>query len=306
MNPVQAALIVALAMTGAPGKSPADAHAKFIAATPVAAVQRLADVYNARSVPGLDGLLTADYRFHFSGGDAAGSRYAQGLTREQEMTSTTAMFSFAPADSSIRRPQIDSLQVTVGVIEEGVDPEHPDSTCQYRLAIAHDFRIRMVYSTGQSWTPKGSLQVFHIVRGDAAVRVPGQPADTTRWYIRRWLEDLDAITIALGNIDGVCGGSSAENAPLTTAPSLMALRAINAPVCPTLKVLCDLPGSEPALLEVYDIQGRRLAQRTVTPQSPGSVLVEAGSGKRFVPGAYWVRLAQGKRPPVTRMVMVAR
>jgi hypothetical protein len=49
-----------------------------------------------------------------------------------------------------------------------------------------------------------------------------------------------------------------------------------------------------------------VAQRTVTPQSPGSVLVEAGSGQQFKPGAYWVRLAQGRRAPITRLVMVAR
>ena len=95
-------------------------------------------------------------------------------------------------------------------------------------------------------------------------------------------------------------------APLAAAPGLLRLRAINVPFCPTLKVLCDLPGSEPALLDVYDVVGRRVAHRVVTPQSAGTVLVEAGGGRQFAPGAYWVHLTQGNWPRVTRMVLVAR
>jgi hypothetical protein len=52
--------------------------------------------------------------------------------------------------------------------------------------------------------------------------------------------------------------------------------------------------------------GRRLSQRVLSPQAAGSRLVEAGSGRHFDPGAYWVRLTQGRRAPVTRMVMVAK
>jgi hypothetical protein len=217
------------------------------------------------------------------------------------------LFALRPVDSrNPDSPRLDSLSVLVGAVEVGVDPEHPDSTCQYRIAIAHDFRLRLVFTDGRTIVLTPALHVFHVVRGDAAICMPGQPADTTYWYIRHWFEDLDAVTIALGKMDGECTGGAEEAQPTAIAPALVGLRAIGVPLCPTLKVLCDLPGSESALLEVYDIQGRRVAQRTVTPQSPGSVLVEAGGGRRFTPGAYWVRLTQGRRPPVTRPVMVAR
>ena len=310
MNPVPAALLAAFAILASPAPSPATATALaepgFAARTPAATVTRLADAYNHRSIDRMDALLTADYRFHFSEADAAGSNFTNGLSRENEMLATRRLFAFPPADTSIHRPQIDRMAISVGAVDEGVDPEHPDSTCQYRVVIAHEYRLRLVFTNGDSTTTKPALHVFHVVRGDAAVRMPGQPADTTHWYIRRWLEDMDAVTIALGSVDGECTGGPEAGQTAAVAPSLVGLRAIGVPLCSTLKVLCDLPGSEPALLEVYDVQGRRLAQRTLSPQTPGSELVEAGNGKRFLPGVYWVRLVQGRRPPVTRMVVVAR
>jgi hypothetical protein len=299
MLPIHLAFLLAITTTPAA----AAVASGSAATTPTATLPRLAEAYEARSLTGLDALLTADFRFHFSGGDAAGSRYAEGWTRNEELRSARSMFHGVPGSAL---PRADSIFVSTGVVDAGVDPEHPDSTCQYRLAIARGLGIRLVMPNGRCMTPQPAVHVFHVVRGDAAVLMPGQPADTTRWYIRRWLEDLDAITIALGAVDGECGSDAAADAPLSVAPERIGLRAISAPVCATLKVLCDLPGNEPASLEVFDVQGRRVAQRSVTPQSPGSVLVEAGSGQRFAPGAYWVRLAQGTRPPVTRMVMVAR
>ncbi len=305
MNPIPVAWLVTWGALRAQTQSPEPAARDFVATTPPTAVTRIAEAYTERSLSGLNSLLSADFRFHFSEGDSAGIAYAQGFSRANELNAARAMFFGVPGDTMRARP--DRIAVNSGPIEEGVDPEHPDSTRQYRLAIAHDFQLRMVFlSDSTEVISRNAIQIFHVVRGDAAVRMPGQAADTTHWYVRRWLEDLDAVTISLGKVDGECGGGPAENEPLSAVPALVGLRAIGVPLCPTLKVLCDLPGSEAALLEVYDIQGRRLAERTVTPQSPGSVLAEAGGGQHVKPGAYWVRLVQGRRPPVTRMVMVAR
>jgi hypothetical protein len=302
--PVSALVLATMATLTAP---PASSQTSYPATSPTATITRLAEAYDARSVPRMDALLTADYRFHFSRSDLSGSAWANGLSREFDMRSTTNLFALNPVETgNPDSPRLDSLYVLVGAVEAGVDPEHPDSSCQYRVAIAHDFRLRLVFTDGRATMLTPSLHVFHVVRGDAAVCMPGQPADTSHWYIRRWIEDVDAITIALSRMDGECTGGAEESQPVAIAPGIVGLRAIGAPLCPTLKVLCDLPGSEPAVLEVYDVLGRRLARRVVTPQSPGSVLVEAGSGRHFTPGAYWVRLTQGRRPPVTRPVTVAQ
>jgi len=147
-----------------------------------------------------------------------------------------------------------------------------------------------------------ALHVFHLVRGDAAVRAEGQPTDHGRWYVRRWLEDVEGLTLALAENRGRCG----EPAPRPRAPARsegstrpagtpvdLAIHPLGNPACPTVDLTCDLPGSEPALLDLPN-------------PPPGTVRVEAGAGARIVPGVYWVRLSQGARRPTTKMIVVAR
>lgn len=281
-----------------------------VAHHPADAIQVLRAGYEQRSLATFESLLAADFRFHFSADDAAGASYALGLERAAEMRVCHALF---VGDTAAMMPPPDRVQITLGALDEGVDPEHPDSTCHYRLVVAHDFVMRLGFAHGDTteWVHAGEgLQIFHVVRGDAAVRTPEQSADTTRWYVRRWLEDVDGITLSLAKLTGECGDDvqAAGDGGISPAadPAEVGLRAVNAPLCPTLKLLCDLPGPEPARLEVFDVFGRRVSSRTVSPLGPGATLVEAGDGKRFTPGVYWVRLQQGRRPAAKRMVVVAR
>jgi hypothetical protein len=263
------------------------------------------------ALPELDAVLSADYLFDFLVDTPKWSMRPSVDTRADQLELAARVIGITKYYKSRRMDAYGGF-VSCGAVEEGIDPEHADSTCQYRLLLVRDFRMRLKRVSHEADSSEfdlnylHGLQVLHVVRGDAAVCTPSQPADSTHWYLRRWLQDVDALTLRLGKLVGECGGDEAASEPRGAAPPMLALRAIGVPLCPTLKVLCDLPGSEPALLDVYDIQGRRVAQRTVTPQSPGSVLVEAGCGQQFKPGAYWVRLAQGRRAPITRLVMVAR
>ena len=281
------------------------APAALAAGPPAQAVQRLAGAYSQRSVAGIDALLTGDFRFHFSDNDSARGAFVDGLPREDELEACRAMF-----EGSNWAPRATSITVNLGALDEGIDPEHPDS-CQFRLVVAHDFRMTFTIPNGEWFTilqAAGGLQVFHVVRGDVAVLAPGQTADPARWYVRRWIEDVDGLTISLAQVDGECAdeGALSRGAPTGTDASRIGLRALDVPLCPTLKLLLDLPGNEPARLEVYDVQGRRVANRTIPVHGPGALLVEAGNGKRFTPGVYWLRLYQGTRPPAKRMVVVAR
>jgi hypothetical protein len=90
------------------------------------------------------------------------------------------------------------------------------------------------------------------------------------------------------------------------AVSALAIRPLLNPACPRLEVTCDLPGAEPARVEVYDVAGRLVNRRDVPVAAAGRVTVEAGAGTSLRPGVYWVRLGQAARRPSTRMVVVAR
>jgi hypothetical protein len=93
--------------------------------------------------------------------------------------------------------------------------------------------------------------------------------------------------------------------PCPALPTVLAVRALANPACAKLEVTCDLPGREPARVEVYDVSGRRVNQREVAVAAAGTVTIEAGHGANIYPGVYWVRVGQGVRPPATRMVVVA-
>ena len=276
---------------------------QLAARSPAGVVHTLGSIYSERNLGSLDRLLTADFRFHFSSGDPAGSRYAEGWTRDLELKSASAMFFGAESARIAERP--DSITFVLGEIVEGADPEHPDSTGHYRLVVARDMGLRLVLPHHKVVFVRG-MQVFHAVRGDAALCTHEQPADSTRWFLRRWVEDLDEVTAALAGVDGACGGEAEAHAVAPAVPVRLAVRAVGAPLCPTLKLLCELPAGGPATLEVYDVAGRRLSERTLPAHAAGVIATEAGGGMRFTPGAYWVRLSQTGGPAVTRMVLVAK
>ena len=208
---------------------------------------------------------------------------------------------------------VDSVGMILDGIGENVDPEHPDSTQHYRVLSVRRFEFGWRTSRGMRVSATSSLHVFHLVRGDVALLEPGQPASPERWYVRRWLEDVSGLDAELARRVGDCGepaapvpGSHSAAAGTATVPTVLAVRALTNPACAKLEVTCDLPGKEPARVEVYDVSGRRVNQRDVAVASAGTMTIEAGHGATLNPGVYWVRLGQGLRPPITRMVVVAK
>lgn len=320
-------LIVALSSTLAAPAPPRPTPSE--SGGPASAIHALARAYESRSVEGMAGLFTADYRFHFSAKERTDlEAWFDGFTREHELQSASGLFNGVVRDGQIVMPGAESITATLDGLEESPDPEHPDSTAHYRIVAVHRFRLAIVLAGPGRWAGPSerdtialnpSLHVFHLVRGDAAVRADGQPADAGRWYMRRWLEDVDGLTLGLAANRGECGepaprpgapgrseGAVAATAGAPGAPVHLAIHPLGNPACPTIELTCDLPGSEPALLEVFDVTGRRMNQRDVPVARPGTVKVEGGAGARIVPGVYWVRLSQGSRRPTTKMVVVAR
>jgi hypothetical protein len=313
-------------------------------AGPKAAVEALARAYRARSIDQYAALLTADYRFHWVN-VAQPAQYSGGFDREFEVGSTHAMFTGGAAHNGKpgMRPA-DSISVVIGELAESTDPEHPDSSEFYRVISANPFHLHVYIAGTKGFDVSDNVEYFHVVRGDAAVLVAGQAADSKTWYIRRWLDDMSGLARTLAQTQGTCDQQSASkssangaasgaavsaadgaangaanaaaNAAAVSAPPApiagmrtpiaLAIHPLGNPACPTLEISCDIPGTERAQVEVFDVTGRRLAKQALDAPQPGTVVISAGAGVELRPGAYWVRLTQGARTPSTRMVVVAR
>jgi hypothetical protein len=138
---------------------------------------------------------------------------------------------------------------------DGVDPEHPDSTQHYQVIEVG--RYEMGFRVGElRFYTKSKKHVFHFVRADVAHLMPGQPADSTRWYVRRWLEDVSGVLESLAKSDGGCGEPPAPVAgphaggAIPAASVALAIRPLMNPACAKLEVACDLPERGPARIDV--------------------------------------------------------
>ncbi|MDM7973916.1 MAG: T9SS type A sorting domain-containing protein [candidate division Zixibacteria bacterium] len=273
-----------------------------IPATPTAAVEALAAAYEAKSVPALDELLAGDFQFHTT--DVHIARLID-VDRAKEMQIARALFRGAIHRGEVTSPPADSISFVFEGLTESPDPEHPDSTTHFRTVTAARFRGDIYVPDGKVFHAGGQgAQVFYVVRGDAAVLVSSSPADSTRWYIRRWFEDLDALVASLSEIEGDCDQADSLGAQAASALAL-GIHPLGNPACPALDIACDLPRSGPARVEVFDIMGRRMSQKVLDVATPGTIRLQAGAGTHLAPGAYWVRLTQGNLSK-NRMVVVAR
>ena len=285
---------------------------------PARAPEELAQGYRDRSPDAIGMILTADYKFHgmtMDGTPLDVSRFTTGSAREAEMGAVRGMLLGVNRAGRSSMPPATRVELVVDGVSEQVDPEHADSTQHYRVLTVRRFEM-VVYlpdSLKMEANLPGEVHVFQVVRGDAAVRIDGQPADPERWYIRRWIENITGVRAALAERKGECGdepGSSTSehgSAGETPSPSgALAIHALTNPACSALKVSCDLPGSERAKVQVFDVSGRLMNERNIEVNRPGTIMVDAGAGAQLIPGVYWVRLAQAKRAPQARMVVVAR
>ena len=366
----------------APPAAPVARVATAPAAAPEEALQALVRAYAAQSVVALDALFTADYRFH-TPGERPAARPPETFDRDHELRAAAEMFRASADGGRATMSSVRDLALHLDGLVSGVDPEHADSTDHYRVVAVQRFALDIRLPGEQVLRTKPALNAFHLVRGDAAVLAAGQPADSTRWYIRRWLEDLDRLALALGRVEGDCalparrapppdtlwvvdeealaadstratadsaaipdsGTASADSAatppdttsipvpvpvplraappsqpavppqpavPLRgvlgtepTSPATLVVEPLGSPSCSTLDLRCDLPGPEPASLDVYDAMGRLARHLELVILAPGTLRLQAGAAAPLAPGAYWVRLGQGDRHD-TRLVVVAR
>jgi len=273
--------------------------------SPAGAIREYAQAFSERSVPRLGALLAADFRSHIAGEDRVESRFPEGIDRTMEMRVIRGLIQGVRHGDSVLAAPIRDIRVKAEGLHEADDPEHPDSTEHYRLVVIDRFTFDLSAEDGTEYLGHPSLHIVHLVRGDAAMLVAGQPADARHWYIRRWLEDVNGLADALGKVEGDCEQADSAVSSRALATLALSIHPLGNPACPTLDVACDLPAAGPARLEVFDVMGRRLQQKTFDVTTPGTMKLQAGAGVRLAPGAYWVRLSQASRYS-TRMVVVAK
>ena len=306
------ALALALSSHAYAGPSTSIPPANQPLSGPETALDRWAQAYRSKSPEGVGSALSADYVFHTQADSLRG--FLNGVDRASEMRSTRGLLEGVTKDGVVLMPPADSVKLVIDGVRQGLDPEHPDSTQHYRTLTTTRFELRVVMGNGNVFTVPNSRHVMHVVRGDAAVLAEGQTADPERWYIRRWLNDVSAVAATLREGKGGCGEEDAPSEPGTASapgvpgsrPAVLAIRPLVNPACAKLEVTCDLPRTEAAWIEVYDVAGRRVNRRDVPAAAAGRVTIEAGAGAKLSPGIYWVRLGQNGSRPDTRMVAVAK
>lgn len=264
----------------------------------------LKQAYEQKSIDRLGALLTDDYRFHSAAYQPAA--FAAGYTRDSELRSIKGlMLGSKHANGYVMAPA-ETLWFEHGAVSVSDDPEHADSTEQYKTVHVAAMSFHVNKADGNKmWTPSG-LHIFHVVRGDAAVLAEGQTADPARWYVRRWLENLDDASKALAAIQGECGEKFAATTTDAPRSRMLGIRALTNPACARLELMLDLPGTESVNLQVLDVTGRVHNTREIRVARAGELKVDAGQGANLSPGVYWVRVKQGDRKPSTRMVVVAK
>jgi hypothetical protein len=276
---------------------------------PQGTLEAVARGYRDRSADSILVHYTADFMFH-SFGDSLVS-YTTGSGRAEQAEWLHNLFEGVMRGADTLHAPPDSVGFTMDGFRDGVDPEHPDSTQHYQVVEVGRYEMGLRVGEQRFYT-KSKKHVFHFVRGDVAHLVPGQPADSTRWYVRRWLEDVSGVLESLAKNDGACGEPQAPVAApraggaVPVASLALAIRPLMNPACARLEVACDLPERGPARIDVYDVGGRRMNRRDLTAAAPGRMTIEAGAGVKLPPGPYWVRISQGQYAPATRMVLVAR
>ncbi len=187
-----------------------------------------------------------------------------------------------------------------------VAPDQPVSTLASLLSVdASADRIRLVWFAGGS---SGFLATVY------------RRTETTDWTAVGSLvsdrggllqfEDRDVVAgtrygYRLGLLDGDQQTFSDETWVVARAPRLSLVGVWPNP-SPNgrFSVSFDLPTSEPARLEVWDIAGRRVDSRAVGSLGRGRHVAEFGAGARLAPGVYLVRLSHPAGDRTTRVVVL--
>ena len=267
--------------------------------SPLGAVHRLILAYEERLLDPYAALLSADFRFLF-GDPESRAAHPEGFSREDELASAEHLFHGFTSDAGVPMPAAQSIAIAMDTVWVAPEPSRPDSAAWYRVVVAENVRLRVTLVGGVGFATNPMRHEFHVARADAAVRVPGQPADLDHWLIRLWVEEPDAGATAT-----TTQAPDPPPAPVAAiAPRRMAFVRAPNPARSPVWLVVELAERGNAKLDLFDAQGRRVANHDLGDRGPGDYAVPAVNGPALAPGLYWIRLSQGHRMITTRIVVL--
>ena len=268
--------------------------------SPLGLWNALITAYEARDADTYAGLLTSDFVFHFADDDLQ-ARYPQGWAKADETASARRLFTGGENSQGIRVSAADSVDVEYESAH-GVAP----STQEPRRRQISVLGLVFTFHFG-SEVVRTSPQELHVrvARGDLAALDSTQTATLDRWYVEEMREFPPGTeAAAVANRRAEAGGGEVDRAPATTQRELRfgidwvgsdrARRVTN--------VAFVLTSFEPAIVEVFDVRGRRLLRQEIEAPSPGVRQVQLAPSRGLATGVYFVRLRQGAQTAVEKAV----
>ncbi len=200
---IVSALLLALALscgTEPDRTTPPPAGLQPLNDTPQNAVLRLIAAYEQKKTGEYDAMFTGDFRFEFStaADPTLAQKYAAGWFAADESTSADHLFRGFTTDYGYPFPGASSIDFTFQLTLPTNDFENPDTARFKMLATRVDGVIVVPPGPGQSADTRFIINMnyhrFSLVRGDAAVGLhAGQPADSSRWYVYRWVDETGQL-----------------------------------------------------------------------------------------------------------------
>lgn len=164
-----------------------------VAATPSAALSRLAWSWKHRALEPCRDLFACDYEFAFEPDDSAGIRFqGRPWTRPDELDFTRHLFE----TGSALAPPASYVGLDLESDAPALPDDRPGKDERWHRRIQTPF-IAVVEAPGREFRVLG-FETFYFTRGDSAcipqeLRDQGYGPDSTRWWIERW-EDYYLVT----------------------------------------------------------------------------------------------------------------
>jgi hypothetical protein len=182
--------------------------------TPQLAIQRFIGAYEQKKSTEYQGIFTGDFTYEFSNSTdpTLVTQYSTGWFKTDEKESSNHLFTGFTQPGGATLPAATSIDISLATDLPVNDLAAPDSTKYKVLQTRVDGSITVPQSGAEALTYliTNNFNQFYLARGDVAVNLDTtQPADSTHWYIYRWVD-----------LTGSAGQNAAVRTASTSQPTL--------------------------------------------------------------------------------------
>lgn len=147
---------------------------------------------------------------------------------------------------------------------------------------------------------------FSIAAGESAtVTVQFSPTAATTYASRIYVRSANDTNLVARVVAVTGQGTGSVDVPRPSAPRLALTGFVPNPARGAMSVEFVLPTGEPAHLDIFDLQGRKIDSREVGALGPGRVVLPLGETRRLKPGVYILALTQAGES-IRRKAVVVR